>query len=77
VTPPVFCIISLGVNVTINAIGEPNEFVMPGTNSTAVEIEYELSVSVREDIYDYMNADEKIKFMLIFLINMDIIFVNE
>ncbi len=47
-------IILLGKNDIINAIGEPNEFVMPGTNSTAFKIEYELSVSVREDIYDYI-----------------------
>lgn len=38
----------------IKAVGEPHEFVMKNTNKTAVEIEYEITTPVREDIYDYL-----------------------
>lgn len=34
--------------------GSYKEFVMPNTNSTAVEIEYQLKTPVKEDLYDYI-----------------------
>lgn len=38
----------------IKVVGKPHEFVMKNTNKTAVEIEYEITTPVREDIYDYL-----------------------
>lgn len=38
----------------IKAVGKPHEFVMKNTNKTAIEIEYEITTPVREDIYDYL-----------------------
>lgn len=34
--------------------GTYKQFVMPNTNSTAVEIEYRLKTSIKEDLYDYI-----------------------
>lgn len=36
------------------ATGNFKEFIMPNTNKTAVEIEWELDTPVREDIYEYI-----------------------
>lgn len=38
----------------MNAVGDLKEFVMKGTNSTAVEIQYQLKTPVREDLYEYI-----------------------
>lgn len=38
----------------ITATGETEEFIMPGTDSSAVKIHYALDTPVREDIYDYI-----------------------
>lgn len=38
----------------INATGNAKEFVMKNTDKTAVEIEWILDTSVRDDIYDYI-----------------------
>ena len=38
----------------INATGETNEFTMPNTDKSAVEITYALETPVRDDIYDYL-----------------------
>lgn len=38
----------------MSATGSVREFVMPNTDKTAVEIEWELDTSVREDIYEYI-----------------------
>ena len=38
----------------MEATGKTKEFVMPNTNSTAVEIEWKLDKPVREDIYKYI-----------------------
>ena len=38
----------------MQASGRTEEFVMPNTNKTAVEIEWILDVPVREDIYEYI-----------------------
>lgn len=40
----------------IKAVGKPHEFVMKNTNKTAVEIEYEITTPIREDIYDYLTS---------------------
>ena len=37
--------------------GEFEQFTMPGTNKTAVEITYHLEHAVRHDIYEYMTSD--------------------
>ncbi len=34
--------------------GKHKQFVMPNTNSTAVEIEYQLKTPIKEDLYDYI-----------------------
>ena len=34
--------------------GTYKQFVMPNTNSTAVEIEYRLKTPIKEDLYDYI-----------------------
>lgn len=39
---------------TMETQGKPKEFIMPGTNKNAVEIDYSLHTPVREDIYDYL-----------------------
>ena len=36
------------------ATGNAKQFVMPNTDKTAVEIEWELETPVREDIYQYI-----------------------
>ena len=36
---------------------EYEEFTMPGTNDSAVEIRYELDTPVRPDIYDYITSE--------------------
>lgn len=38
----------------MTATGMAKEFVMPNTDKTAVEIEWELDIPVREDIYEYI-----------------------
>lgn len=38
----------------IKAVGSPETFTMKNTNKTAVEINYQLYTSVRQDIYDYI-----------------------
>ena len=38
----------------MNASGKTEEIIMPGTTKSAVEIEWNLKVSVREDIYEYI-----------------------
>lgn len=38
----------------IHATGETRQFIMPGTEKTAVEIKYSLETPVRDDIYDYI-----------------------
>ncbi|GLC31686.1 hypothetical protein bsdE14_30960 [Clostridium omnivorum] len=38
----------------IKAVGLPETFTMKNTNKTAVEINYQLYTSVRQDIYDYI-----------------------
>ena len=38
----------------MNATGNVKEFIMPNTNKTAVEIEWILETTVREDIYEYI-----------------------
>lgn len=38
----------------MRATGNTKEFVMPNTSKTAVEIEWQLNVPVREDIYEYI-----------------------
>lgn len=40
--------------------GFTKEFVMPGTNKTAVEIGWDLETPVREDIYEYFECEEAI-----------------
>jgi len=42
----------------IEAVGQPKEFTMEGTDKGAVEIVYRLDTSVRKDIYDYFMVDE-------------------
>ncbi len=39
---------------TMETQGKPTEFIMPGTEKSAVEIDYFLHTPVREDIYDYL-----------------------
>ena len=34
--------------------GEFKQFMMPNTDTTAVEIEYQLKTPVKEDLYDYI-----------------------
>lgn len=38
----------------MNASGKTEEIIMPGTTKLAVEIEWNLKVPVREDIYEYI-----------------------
>ena len=38
----------------MNASDKTEEIIMPGTTKSAVEIEWNLKVSVREDIYEYI-----------------------
>lgn len=38
----------------MNATGRADEFIMPNTEKTAVEIEWKLETPVREDIYEYI-----------------------
>jgi hypothetical protein len=38
----------------LHATGKTNDFVMPQTTKTAVEITYNLETPVRQDIYDYL-----------------------
>ena len=38
----------------MNASGKTEEIIMPGTTKSAVEIEWNLKVPVREDIYEYI-----------------------
>lgn len=38
----------------MNASGKTEEIIMPGTTKSAVEIEWDLKVPVREDIYEYI-----------------------
>ncbi len=38
----------------LSATGNCKEFLMPGTTTTAVEIEWQLDTPVREDIYEYI-----------------------
>ena len=38
----------------ITPTGNYKQFVMPNTNATAVEIEYELKTPIKEDLYDYI-----------------------
>ncbi len=38
----------------VSATGNYKQFVMPGTTTTAVEIEWQLDTPVREDIYEYI-----------------------
>ena len=38
----------------MNASGKTEEIIMPGTTKSAVEIEWNLKASVREDIYEYI-----------------------
>lgn len=38
----------------LHATGETQDFIMPGTEFSAVEITYKLETPVREDIYDYL-----------------------
>ena len=40
--------------VRMKATGQVKEFVMANTDKTAVEIEWQLDVPVREDIYEYI-----------------------
>jgi hypothetical protein len=40
----------------IHATGEANEFIMPNTTASAVEINYALETPVRDDIYNYITA---------------------
>lgn len=39
---------------SMEATGRTQEFTMPNTNATAVEIEWKLDTPVREDIYEYI-----------------------
>lgn len=54
------------------ATGNAKQFVMPNTDKTAVEIEWELETPVREDIYQYIvnemkkNSNLKYKFEFFF-----------
>ena len=48
--------ISLG---RVIATGNAKQFVMPNTDKTAVEIEWELETPVREDIYQYIVNEMK------------------
>ena len=41
----------------IEPYGQCKEFVMEGTNKSAVEIYYRLDVAVRRDIYDYFMVE--------------------
>jgi hypothetical protein len=41
----------------IEAVGQPKEFTMEGTDKRAVEICYRLETSVRRDIYDYFMGE--------------------
>ncbi len=41
----------------MTASGNTREFTMPNTSKTAVEIEWELDVPVREDLYQYITAE--------------------
>ena len=38
----------------IYSTGQTQEFIMPNTDKTAVEIEWALETPVREDIYEYI-----------------------
>jgi len=38
----------------VRPTGKTEEFTMPGTDKTAVEIEWLLDVPVREDLYEYI-----------------------
>lgn len=38
--------------------GEPREFVLPGTDKTAVRMYWKLDVPVREDLYEYITEEE-------------------
>ena len=50
------------------ATGNAKQFVMPNTDKTAVEIEWELETPVREDIYQYivnkMKKELKLKYKI-------------
>ncbi len=41
----------------IEAVGQPKEFTMEGTDKSAVEIYYRLDTSVRRDVYDYFMVE--------------------
>ena len=41
----------------ISATGWTQEFTMPNTTKTAVEIEYRLDTPVRADLYDYITRN--------------------
>ena len=41
----------------ISATGWTQEFTMPNTTKTAVEIEYRLDTPVRADLYDYITQN--------------------
>ena len=42
----------------MHATGQTKQFIMPNTKASAVEIEYELEVPVREDLYRYITDGE-------------------
>ena len=39
----------------MHAIGEPKDFVMPNTDTNAVEITYELATPIKDELYSYIN----------------------
>ncbi len=41
----------------MNATGKTREFIMPNTDSSAVEIEWMLDTPVRSDLYDYITSE--------------------
>ena len=41
----------------MNATGNTREFIMPNTNSSAVEIEWQLDTPVRSDLYEYITKE--------------------
>lgn len=40
----------------MHASGKAKEFIMPNTNKSAVEINWELDKPVREDIFEYITG---------------------
>jgi len=38
----------------INATGKHEEIIMPNTNKSAVEIEYNLETPIRHDLFEYI-----------------------